>query len=393
MHDLPYFRLSALYFVYLAGLGAFAPYFSLYLDARGTGAFAISLVMSLWYGTRVFAPGVWGHLTQRSQRPIFWLRVGTAGIMLGFAGFLLPLSLAGLLAVMAAFSFFYNATMPQIEAITLSHLRERSTLYGRIRVWGSIGFVVTVAALGVVFDFISVRWLPAIMLPILALVIVAAWSNDYARDHVPGAQRESLRVSLSRTGVAGFLAAAFLMQVAHGPYYVYFSLFLDAHGYRPSAVGGFWTIAVLAEIVMFWFAAGVLTRYGTATVLRVCLLVAALRFMIIGAVPESAAVVTASQLAHALGFGLFHAALMQRATELFPPQQMAQGQGLLYGVGSGVGGVIGALLAGLSWKLGGGEAAFFIGGAVALLGFLVTRRGQVVNGIVPSQSQELPSEL
>ena len=371
---LPYVRLSSLYFFHLAALGAFAPYFGLYLDARGTSAFAISLVMSLWYGTRVFAPGVWSALTQRSPRPILWLRMGAIATLVCCAGFLLPLPLAGLMAVMAAYSFFANAVMPQVEALTLSHLMERATLYGRIRVWGSIGFVVTVAALGVLFDHVSVRWLPLVMLPILALVVAVAYRNEYGHAHVPGAQRESVLASLARPGVHAYIAAALLMQVAHGPYYVYFSLFLDEHGFRASAVGIFWTVGVLAEIVMFWFAARVLHRYGTASVLRLCLLVAAVRFMAIGVWPDSALVVGVSQLAHALGFGLFHATLMKRATELFPPHLMAQSQGLLYGVGSGVGGVLGALLAGLAWKLGGGEAAFFIGGAVALAGFLLLRK-------------------
>ncbi|HVF33783.1 MAG TPA: MFS transporter [Candidatus Saccharimonadia bacterium] len=371
MRDVPVLRLSTFYFVYLAGLGAYSPFFGLYLDALGHSATTISLVMSLWYGTRVVAPGVWSHYTERSARPIAWLRAGTVLALATLAGLLLPLDVAGLFAVMAGFAFFYNAVMPQFEAITLSHLRGQASRYGRIRIWGSIGFVIAVAGLGVMFDHVDVRRLPLVMLPLFAALVAAAWLNDYGPDVREQGERESVARSLARPGVATFLACAFLMQCAHGAFYVFFSLFLGQQGYEPSAIGAFWSIGVLAEIAMFWFAGGALMRHGTVAAMRLCLGVAAVRFVLIGWFPDVAWVVAASQVAHALGFGLFHAALMQRVTELFPPHLVGQGQGLLYGLGSGLGGVAGALLAGLAWKLGGGEAAFVACGAVALAGFAV----------------------
>jgi len=374
VRDVPYFRLSFFYFVYLAGLGAYSPYFGLYLDALGYSATTISIVMSLWYGTRVVAPALWSMLTAQSARPIVWLRIGTLASFVLLAGFLLPLRFAALFALMAAFAFFYNATMPQFEAITLSHLRGRAAQYSRIRIWGSIGFVLSVAALGLVFDHVDVRWLPAIMLPMFAALVAAAWLNDYGPDAATRSERESLATSLARPGVLQFLACAFLMQTAHGAFYVYFSLFLEQNGYPASAIGAFWSIGVLAEIAMFWFAGRTLMRHGTLAAMRLCLAVAAARFVAIGWFPEITVVVALSQIAHALGFGLFHAALMQRTTELFPPHLVGQGQGLLYGLGSGLGGVVGALLAGLAWELGGGEMAFVACGLVALAGFVVAAR-------------------
>ncbi|HET9484809.1 MAG TPA: MFS transporter, partial [Xanthomonadales bacterium] len=278
----------------------------------------------------------------------------------------------GLFLVMAGFAAFYNATMPQFEAITLSHLRGQAARYGRIRIWGSIGFVLAVAGLGVLFDHVDVRMLPLVMLPMFGALIVAAWLNHYGpEDERARGERESLLRSLARPGVRVFLACAFLMQAAHGAFYVFFSLFLEQQGYEASAIGAFWSIGVLAEIAMFWFAGRALMRHGTVAAIRLCLGVAAARFVAIGWFPEHAWVVALSQLAHALGFGLFHAALMHRVTELFPPHLVGQGQGLLYGLGSGLGGVAGALLAGYAWQLGGGEAAFLACSAAAAIGLVV----------------------
>src|SRR6187401_1734925 len=144
----PALRLSAFYFFYLAGLGAFSPYFPLFLESRGLSPWLISVMMSLWYGTRIVAPSAWNAATQRSSNPVAWLRIGAIASLVCFSGFLLPWPLATLIVAMAAYAFFYNAIMPQFEAITLSHLGSEPQRYGRIRVWGSIGFIVSVVGLG-----------------------------------------------------------------------------------------------------------------------------------------------------------------------------------------------------------------------------------------------------
>ncbi|MBK8069433.1 MAG: MFS transporter [Rhodanobacteraceae bacterium] len=79
MAGVPYWRLSAFYFAYLGALGAFAPYFAPYLETRGLSAWQIGVVMSLWYGSRVLAPSLWGLATARAARPILVLRAGAPG--------------------------------------------------------------------------------------------------------------------------------------------------------------------------------------------------------------------------------------------------------------------------------------------------------------------------
>ncbi len=86
----PVARLSSFYFFYYAALGAFTPYWSLYLQSRGMGVTAISVMMSLWYATRVVAPSTWTSLAAVSPHPIHWLRIGCVLTVLSFTGFLLP---------------------------------------------------------------------------------------------------------------------------------------------------------------------------------------------------------------------------------------------------------------------------------------------------------------
>ena len=365
---LPALRLSSFYFAYYAALGAFTPYWSLYLQSRGMDVAAISVLMSLWYATRIVAPSTWTTLAARSPQPIRWLRLGCLLTLLSFAAFLLPLRFAGLFAVMCAFCFFYNAVMPQFEAITLSHLGERSDRYGQIRVWGSIGFIAVVATFGMLLDWFGVHTLPWLMLPLFAGLLASSHSNGYAHavEEVHDENHVGFRARMRRPQVIAFFAAAFLAQVSFGPYYTFFSIFLQEHGYSASMLGLFWTVGVLAEIGVFFLASRIFRRWDAGKVMVFALSSAALRWWATALFPDSIPLMLLAQLTHALNFGAFFAAVMQLLVRFFPGRMNGHGQGVFYGLSSGVGGVVGALTAGQLWRFG-GEAAFLASGCFALI--------------------------
>ena len=358
----PAFRLSSFYFAYYAALGAFNPYWSLYLKARGQDVAAISILMSLWYATRIIAPSTWSTLAGRSGRPVRWLRAGSLLTLASFAVFTVPLGFPALFAAMCVFCFMYNAVMPQFESITLSHLVGRSERYGRIRVWGSIGFVAIVALYGVVLDHLAVDLLPWLMLPLFAGLVASAFVNDYGKPATTTVQAEDTRfgAQLRRPEVIAFFAVALLMQVSFGPYYTFYSIFLDEHGYSTSALGIYWSIGVVLEIAVFTFSSWIFRQWSAATVLIVSLMAASLRWAMVALWPDNALLMAAAQSLHALSFAAFFAASMQFLVLYFPGRQNGHAQGIFYGFSSGVGGVLGALLSGQAWKLAGGESAFLL---------------------------------
>jgi PPP family 3-phenylpropionic acid transporter len=373
---LPVARLASFYFVYYAAIGVFTPFFSLFLADRKFSATAISGMMALWYGTRIVSPSLWGYLTLHSPQPIRWLRIGAVATLSCAVGFVFDLPLPMMILVMAGFSFFCNAIMPQFEAITLSHLVDAPHRYSSIRWWGSLGFLLMAIGLGGVFERIGIDYWPWLMLPLLAALVATSWLNDYGPAHARDGQRESIVSSLRRPGVINFLLTAFLMQLAYGPYYVFLSLHLHDHGYGTGWTGFLWSLGVMAEIVMFWFAAPWLARHGATRILPWTLAVAAVRFAAIGWLAQSLPAMLFAQLSHAITFGLFHACCMQRAAQLFPPALQGQGQGLLYGLSSGVGGVIGSLVAGWAWQHGAGPLAFSVAAGFAVLGVVVAAQAR-----------------
>ncbi len=365
---IPAARLSSFYFAYYAALGAFTPYWSLYLKARGMDVAAISVLMSLWYATRIVAPSTWTTLAAHSAHPIRWLQLGCLLTLGTFAAFLLPLEFVGLFAVMCAFCFAYNAVMPQFESITMSHLGARADLYGRIRVWGSVGFITVVALFGVLLDRFGVDTLPWLMLPLFVALLVSSFLNGYAHpvEEIHDENHVGFRARLKQPQVIAFFSAAFLAQLSFGPYYTFFSIYLSEHQYSATMLGGFWSVGVLAEIAVFFLSSRIFRRWDPGTVLVYALLSAAVRWWVTALWPDNIALMVAAQLTHALNFGAFFAAAMQLLVRFFPGRMNGHGQGVFYGLSSGVGGVVGALAAGQLWRFG-GNVAFLVSGCIALV--------------------------
>ena len=274
--------------------------------------------------------------------------------------------------------------MPQFESITLSHLVGKSERYGRIRVWGSIGFVAVVAVFGVLLDYLPVTSLPWLMLPLFAAMAVASFFNDYGRAPVAVTESESSSFmgKFRRPEVIAFFIVALLIQISFGPYYTFYSIYLDEHGYSTSALGIYWSIGVIVEILVFAFSAWIFRRWNAATVLIVSLIAASLRWAMIAIWPDNAILMAFAQTLHALSFAAFFAASMQFLVLFFPGRQNGHAQGIYYGFSSGIGGVLGALLSGQVWEAAGGETAFMLGSVTAAVAAVIAwiwiRRGRSV---------------
>ena len=377
--DLPYWRLSSFYFWYYAVIGAFTPYIAQWLHDRGVDALAISAMLALWYATRTVAPALWSAWAVPSPHPLRWLRGGALASGVLFAGFLIDGPAWVLFATMLCFSFFFNAIMPQFEALTLDTLGARRADYSRVRVWGSIGFIAVTTIYGWILERQGTHWLPAMMLPLFAATAIASFANrapavHHAHDEpLPSGWGPVLR----RPGVATFIAVVMLTQIGFGPYYVFFTLHLSAQGHGTDTIGGLWALGVLAEILIFLFAPNLLRRFRVQHLLLACLAATVLRWGATAVFADALWVLVPMQLLHALSFGAFHACCMQLVTVYFPGRLSGHGQALLYGLGSGAGGVIGSIAAGAAWKTGGGLAAFAFGAVATAAALAVALRLQV----------------
>ncbi|MFC3549607.1 MFS transporter [Lysobacter cavernae] len=363
------FRRYALFYLgYYGALGAYTPYIGRWVVANGHGGYAVGAMLALWYGGRIVAPPTWARFSARSVRPGHWLVAGCSLAMLGFVAFAGFDTGVMLFVTMAWFGVFFNAVMPQFEAMTLSALGPRNHYYGRIRMWGSVGFLVVAGSYGWLLDRLGNDVFVWLTLPWLLLTVVAAWLHRGDRPTALPTAGTPREVLWRRPGARRLLLVALLVQLGFGPFYVFFTLHLQAQGHDGFAVGVLWAIGVLCEIVMFWQAPRLVQRFGAQRLMSACIVATVLRWTLVALLGGSFAWMALAQTGHALSFAAFHAGCMRRMAELFPQRRdMAAAQGLLYGFSGGIGGVAGAGLAAVAWQYGGGRLAFLCGAVVGLV--------------------------
>jgi PPP family 3-phenylpropionic acid transporter len=367
---LPYWRLSGFYFFYFALLGALVPFWGLFLQGRGFDPIEIGELMAILMATKVIAPNIWGWLGDHLGHRMKIVQLASLVSILVFTGMFWVEGFWAIAIVMTLYSFFWNASLPQFEVVTFIYLGDRAARYARIRVWGSIGFVVTVMALGMLVEMRGTE----IILPSLLFIFVAIWlSALLVRDPQPEphpAEQPSLAAVLRKPAIIGFFVAIFLMQASHGPYYAFYSIFMKDHGYSESLIGQLWALGVLAEVALFIVMHRLLGRFGARRVLIASLLIAALRWLLIGYLADSLLMIIVAQLMHAATFGTFHAAGIHLVHHYFRGRHKGRGQALYSSVSFGAGGAVGSLLSGYGWDGIGSGATFAVASVLALAGAL-----------------------
>jgi len=364
-------RFAAYYFFYFAFVGVFSPYWSLYLQHLSFGAFDIAVLMSLLQVTRVFAPAAWGWLADHLGRQAAVVRAAAVAGVLVFLPVFWITDFAAMFAAMLLIAFFWSASLPLVETMTLGHLGKETARYGRIRLWGSVGFVITVLGCGWWLDHAPIDALPWLVLALLAGIAAFAWRLPEAPRHAHPADGASLSELLRRPEVVALLAACALMSVAHGPYYTLFSVFLADHGYSKGAIGGLWAVGVVFEIAIFVVMPRMVARWGYLRILRATFWLGTLRFAVIALAVDSLPVLLAAQTLHAATFAAFHASAVAAIHHCFAGPHQAKGQALYTSISFGVGGTLGGLLGGVLYEAAGGESAFLMSAAATALGGLL----------------------
>ncbi len=370
MHALPYWRLSGYYFFYFAFVGAFSPYFGLYLQSLNFSAWDIGLLMSQMQLMRLLGPNLWGWLADRFGRRLFVIRLAAGVGLAGFTAFFWLDRLPGMLLAMAVLAFFWSAALPLVETLTFDHLREEGGRYSRIRLWGSIGFIVAVMATGRLLDSVPAAGVLWVCWIVLAGILLYALSLPEAPPLGGGGGGESIGRILRQPKVIALMAASFAMSAAHGAYYVFFSIHLDVHGYTKTEVGLLWSFGVVAEIFVFMFMGRLARRFSLRSILLASFAAAVVRFLLMGWGGESAPIMTFVQLLHGLTFGACHAASIAAVNRWFPGRARSRGQALYSSLSFGAGGLLGALVSGRTWAWLGAGWTFSLGSIFALLGFM-----------------------
>lgn len=366
-----HWRIAGFYFFYYAFVGMFAPYWSLYLQSIHFDAIDIAILMSIQPVMRMLAPNIWGWLADRSGRRQLVVQIAAACSALFYIGVFFTTSFWGMFLVLALMAFFWSASMPLVEATTFSYLGKNTSHYGRIRSWGSIGFIVSVVGLGYAFDYIAIIWL--LWAGLVCELGILIFSRQIPKTEVLAHHTDSQRIIqiVSQPRVLALLAACFLMSVAHGPYYTFYSIYLVEHGYAKSAVGSLWALGVICEIGVFFLMPELVRRFGFTRILLLSFSAAIVRFLLIGWAVQVVWLLLLAQVLHALTFGAYHAASVGLIHEFFQGRHQSKGQALFGSLTYGAGGMLGGLASGPVWVHWGASVLYSLSALMALLGMLL----------------------
>lgn len=368
-------RLAGFYLFYYATVGAFLPYWSPYLQSRGFSATQMGIAFALMGVTRTVVPLAWGWWADHSGKRIVLIRWAAIAALLMFMAIPFADGVLWIGVLMLGYTLFWHALLPQFEVVALTHLQASGGDYSRVRLWGSVGFVVAVMGLGAVLDLTGIIWLPWLVGGFWLGMAASAWAvPEPPRLHPVDAPRSSLWKALRRPEVIALLAACFASQLSFAPYYNFFTLFLERHGYSRSAAGMLWSLGVVAEIGLFMIVGRLIASIGARRLMLVVLASTAARWWLTAGGIDSWQLLIVAQLSHAVTFGAYHAVAVHYVQRLFPADLQGRGQAIYNAVAYGVGGSIGSLSAGYVWERVSPEAVFYGAGAVALAGWWTARR-------------------
>ncbi|PYT14453.1 MAG: hypothetical protein DMF51_08605 [Acidobacteria bacterium] len=358
--------LSLFYLTSFAVLGVYLPYFNLYLDALGFSGLQIGLLTMLLPLSGALVPTFGGMLADR----LGWRRglvIGSSLMALVAFGFVPGVrTFPAMVAVVAVYAALRAPALPLIEAAAMEVSEAGGPHYGRMRAWGSLAFIVMALGTGPVVARWGARAALFMIIVLLALnVLSTLMLPGEKRTTVPAGATGSLRHFVRRPRILLFLLACLLSQASHGPYYVFYSIYLEKSGYPPQAIGVLWGIAVACEIVAMLLMPTILGRLGTLPTMGASVLLAAVRWWVCATSAAPAAMILAQTL-HAATYAAFHVAAVTHTHHLFGAERRSSGQAIYGSATYGGGNMLGMLVSGVLYDRS-GMAGLFAGAAVVAL--------------------------
>ncbi len=371
LRGVPYFRLSGYYFLFFVTVGIYMPYWSLYLRSINFNAEQIGILSAIVVGTKIFSTYLWGWVVDHTGQRMRVIKFASLFSALIFIAVLFVKDFWALAFIMFLFAIFWSASLPQIEAATLSYLGESSHAYTIIRLWGSVGFIIIVWGLGIVFESLSISYVPLILLISMVLVWMLTLSIPEIPPEHHDEPAESLKEILSKPRVIALLLACFLMLASHGPYYTFYSIYLEDHGYSRSFIGQMWALGVIAEVVLFLFMQRLIAVFGLRKLFLLSLFLASTRWLLIAFFVDNLLLLCLAQLLHAATFGICHAVAIQYIHKYFRGKLQGRGQGLYSSISFGAGFAIGSLLTGFGWETLGATTCFTVASISAFIAMVI----------------------
>ena len=348
--------LGAYYFFYFALVGIYVIFMPKVLLDLGYDPLEVGIIYAAAPFMRFLLPFAFRHFLALTAK------VYQLSLLFTFIGTLLFIGTINDFWVYLIANLLFGAAMgislPYVETIALASLSKER--YGKVRLWGSLGFMGIALWLGKVLSTPQEALSYLSMMAFLTLVFGALITKYDTVSH--STTQEDASFSLSKYWA--FWISVFLMQVGFGGFYNFFTIYEVAHGISLEMTSWMWSFGVICEIFMLYFQGPLLQR-NLLSILQFATLVTAIRWMVLYLFPDSVALTFASQSLHAIGFALYHTAAITYVFSLYTQKKLAQQ--FFLGIAFGLGGSVGAILSGEIY----GEYLFLVEALITFMAFVV----------------------
>jgi PPP family 3-phenylpropionic acid transporter len=343
-------HLATYYFWYFAAVGVFEPYLTAFWRQIGFSSAQIGLLNSITPGVAAFAPFLWtayADATRQGER-IFLVNTWISALV----AFLIP-NLEGLLAAataVLAFALFRTALIPLANSMTFRALADRRQGFAAVRLWGTIGYIVTAVGSGIVMDGVSL-WagLHGIALAMVGCGFMAWLVQGERRVVLPAVRLTDVLQLLHGRQLMLLLVASAMARMSFGPYQTFFTIHVERLGLSRTFAGTAWALAAASELVVMLCWARMCERTSARTWLIAALASFPLRWTL-SAFAHGPFLLLVAQLTHAFTFGVFYLAAVQTVDGLVPDGLRASAQGLHASITFGLGDLLGNALAGILYE-------------------------------------------
>lgn len=349
-----FFNLSAFYFFYFAAVGVYVIFLPKVLHDIGYSTFDIGIILALAPLMRFLTPFMFlKHikLNQKMFKTALYLSIiSSASFYLTIENFYLFMINNALLGVCL------SLILPYLEVTAISNLGKEK--YGKSRLYGSIGFMIIslVLAKFLTQPYIAIHYY--LVLNILTVIFaILLLKYDVERE------KEENDEPFSFFKYWSFWLSLFFMQISFGAFYNFFTIYETEHEMSLEMTSYLWSFGVICEILMLYFQAPLL-KNNLLTIIKFCVTITTLRWFLLYLYPDSLSITFLTQSIHAFSFGLYHSAVIIYLYSLYENKKLAQQ--FMYGVAYGLGGFVGAIVAGAVY----GEFLFIFSALFSLLSLI-----------------------
>lgn len=365
------YKISIFYTLLYLGIGTLSPFMSLFLNQRGFDASQIGIILAAGSLTGIIAQPVFGMINDSSKDYRSLLKISLFLSAVVVLGYFFSESFVLIIITAIAFSFINTPTAPIIDSIAVENGPAYGFSYGKVRVWGSIGFTAITAISGYIFNSIGYKYIFIFysFFSLLMFLMIFTFPKIEKGKRAIVNEKKGMSTALFNWRFVIFIAICLLVSSSRTMNFSYYTIYFKELHYPVELVGWTFAIAASVEIPLFWLSSKVIRRFGLFPMLILGVCSYTIKYIVMGFAPAFI-IVLFLQVLDGFGFAFYTSSVVEIVSSMAPKHAKATAQSM-FAASSGIAGIIGNLAGGWIVDYAGSQFLFSIMGGVGVVAVLL----------------------